>query len=291
MTLDDGRASFSHDLCCVCVCVSMYDCVYTDTTILVILCEEISVRTFLTFIFGSVQFSSVTQSCPTLCDPMNCSTPGLPVHHQLLDFTQTHVHRVSNAIQPSHPLHPLLLLPSIFPSIRVFSKSWPLLIQACMLMANCPQTGSKSLIIHEQNLAFPWNRNSIIWVISISYENYTSITQAPYFLFIQKLKKYLMCMHSVESDSAILWTADHQAPLFMGFPRQEYWSGLLFPSPGDVLNPGIDSVSSALQADSLSLSHLRNPKYLILPLNNTAFLSSTSFLVTSLAFSMYQWIQ
>ena len=51
-----------------------------------------------------IQFSSVAQSCPTLCDPMNCSTPGLPVHHQLPKFTQTHVHRVSDAIQPSHPL-------------------------------------------------------------------------------------------------------------------------------------------------------------------------------------------
>ena len=50
------------------------------------------------------QFSSVTQSSPTLCDPMNCSTPGLPVHHQLPEFTQTHVHRVSDVIQPSHPL-------------------------------------------------------------------------------------------------------------------------------------------------------------------------------------------
>ena len=50
------------------------------------------------------KFSSVAQSCPTLCNPMNCSTPGLPVHHQLLEFTQTHVHRVSDAIQPSHPL-------------------------------------------------------------------------------------------------------------------------------------------------------------------------------------------
>ena len=49
------------------------------------------------------QFSSV-QSCPTLCDPMNCSMPGLPVHHQLPEFTQTHVHRVGDAIQPSHPL-------------------------------------------------------------------------------------------------------------------------------------------------------------------------------------------
>ena len=51
-----------------------------------------------------VQFSSVTQSCPALCDPMNCSTPGVPVHHQLPEFTQTHVHWVGDAIQPSHPL-------------------------------------------------------------------------------------------------------------------------------------------------------------------------------------------
>ena len=53
---------------------------------------------------SSVQFSSVTQSCPTPCDPMNCNTPGLPVHHQFPEFTQTHVHQVSDAIQPSHPL-------------------------------------------------------------------------------------------------------------------------------------------------------------------------------------------
>ena len=55
----------------------------------------------------SVQFSSVAQSCPTLCDPMNHSTPGLPVHHQLLEFIQTHIHRVGDAIQPSHPLSSL----------------------------------------------------------------------------------------------------------------------------------------------------------------------------------------
>ena len=53
---------------------------------------------------SSVQFSSVAQLCPTLCDRMNRSMPGLPVHHQLLEFTQTHVHRVGDAIQPSHPL-------------------------------------------------------------------------------------------------------------------------------------------------------------------------------------------
>ena len=60
-------------------------------------------RLFPFFVF-SVQFNSVTQLCPTLCDPMNRSRPGLPVHHQLLVFTQTHVHWVGDAIQPSHPL-------------------------------------------------------------------------------------------------------------------------------------------------------------------------------------------
>ena len=54
--------------------------------------------------YSPVQFSSVAQSCTTLCDPMNCSTPSLLVHHQLPEFTQTHIHRVSDAIQSSHPL-------------------------------------------------------------------------------------------------------------------------------------------------------------------------------------------
>ena len=58
----------------------------------------------LSVTLSSVQFSSVAQSCPTLCSPMNCSMPGLPVHHQLPEFTQTHIHRVGDAIQPSHPL-------------------------------------------------------------------------------------------------------------------------------------------------------------------------------------------
>ena len=77
------------------------------------------------------QFSSVAQLCLTICDPMNCSMPGFPDHHQLPDPTQTHVPRVSDAIQPSHPLLSPSLLPSIFPSIRVFSKKsalhmrWP----------------------------------------------------------------------------------------------------------------------------------------------------------------------
>ena len=55
------------------------------------------------YTISSVQFSSVAQSCPILCEPMNRSTPGLPVHHQLPEYTQTHVHQVGDAIQPSHP--------------------------------------------------------------------------------------------------------------------------------------------------------------------------------------------
>ena len=73
--------------------------------------------------WASVQFSLVVHSCPTLCDPMNCSTPGLPVHHQLPDFTQTHICWV---YEPSNHLflgHPHRLLPSVFCSIRVFSMT------------------------------------------------------------------------------------------------------------------------------------------------------------------------
>ena len=79
----------------------------------------------------SVQSSSVAQSCPTLCDPMDYSTPGFPVHHQFPEVTQTHVHE--SVMQSNHLIlcRPLLLLPSIFPSIRIFSNEsvlrikWP----------------------------------------------------------------------------------------------------------------------------------------------------------------------
>ena len=78
-------------------------------------------------LYCSVQFSSVTQSCPTLWDPMNHSMPGLPVHHQLPEFTQTHVHRDSDAIQPSHPLSSpyMQMTPPLWQKVkRNWKASW-----------------------------------------------------------------------------------------------------------------------------------------------------------------------
>ena len=125
---------------CFCVCILvLVSCVFS-LLLLVIRARGLSIisvffiqRTnfWLHWVFSSVQFSSVAQSCPTLCNPMNHSRPGLPVHHQLTEFTQTHVHRVSDTIQPSHPLSsPSPPAPNP-PSIRVFSNEstlhmrWP----------------------------------------------------------------------------------------------------------------------------------------------------------------------
>ena len=107
--------------------ITVYETLYLGAQICFFLGHQVSI--FLGEL--SVQFSSVAHSCLTLCDPMNCSMPGLPVHHQLPEFTQTHVHRL---VMPSSHLilcRPLLLLPSIFLSIRVFSHEsvlrirWP----------------------------------------------------------------------------------------------------------------------------------------------------------------------
>ena len=93
----------------------------------------------------SVQFSSVTWSCLTLCDPMNRSTPGLPVHHKLLEFTQTHAHRVSDAIQPSHPLSS--------PSPPAPNPSWH---QGLFQWVNSSHEVAKVLELQLQRQPFQW---------------------------------------------------------------------------------------------------------------------------------------
>ena len=91
-----------------------------------------------------IQFSSVAQLCPALCDPMDCSMPGLPVHHQLPEFTQTHVHWVSDAIQPCHPLlSPSLLTFNLSQHQGIFSES--------VLCISCPKDWNFSFSISPSN--------------------------------------------------------------------------------------------------------------------------------------------
>ena len=102
---------------------------------------------------SSVQFSSVAQSCPTLCDPVDCSTPGLPVHHQLLEFTQTHVHWVGDAIQPSHPL----LSPSP-PALNLSQH------QGLFRWVSCSHQVAKVLEFQLQHQSFQWtSRTDILY--------------------------------------------------------------------------------------------------------------------------------
>ena len=96
-------------------------------------------------LFNKVQFSSVVQSCPTLCDPMNRSTPGLPVHHQLLEFTQTHVRWVSDAMQSSHPL----LSPSP-PALNLSQH------QGLFQWVSCSYQVAKVLEFQLQHQSFQW---------------------------------------------------------------------------------------------------------------------------------------
>ena len=100
-----------------------------------------------------VKFSSVTQSCPTLCDPMDCSTSGLPVHHQLPEFTQTHVHWVGGAIQPSNPL--------LSPSLPPFNLSQH---QGLFKWVSSLHQMAKVLEFQFQHRFFQWTlRTDLLW--------------------------------------------------------------------------------------------------------------------------------
>ena len=111
--------------------------------------------------FQSIQFSSVTQWCPTLCDPMNRSTPGLPVHHKLPEFTQTHAHWVGDAIQPSHPLS------SPSPPAPNPSKH-----QGLFQWVNYSHEVAKVLEFQLQHQSFQWTPRTFLsgWTGSISLQ-------------------------------------------------------------------------------------------------------------------------
>ena len=184
---------------------------------------------------------------------MNHSTPGLPVHHQLLEFTQTHVHRVGDAIQPSHPLSspsPPAPNPSqqsgSFPMSQLFpwgGQSIGVSASASVLPVNTQDwsplgwTGWISLQPKGLAVLLKFNSHAILFL-------YLLVAQCVCWLFTTP------------------WIVASQATLSMGFPRQEYWSGLPFPPAEDLPDPRTECGSPAWQADSLPSELPGKPKNL-----------------------------
>ena len=127
--------------------------------------------------FNSVQFSSVTQSYLTLCDPMDCSTPGFPVYHQFLESTQTHVHWVGDAIQPSHPLS--------FPSPPAFNLSQQ---QGLFKWVSSLHQVAKVLEFQLQHQSFQWifRVDWLVWYLNCSRDSQES-SPTPQFKSINSL--------------------------------------------------------------------------------------------------------
>ena len=183
----------------------------------------------------SISISSVTQSCPTLCHPMNRSTPGLPVHHKLPELTQTHVHWVSDAIQPSHPL----LSPSP-PALNLSQH------QGLFKWVSSSHQVAKVLELQLYPQSFQWTPRT----------------------------------DSVMSNSVTPWTVARQVLVSVGFSRQEYWSGLTFPPPEDLPDPGIELASPMSPAWAGRFFVTRPPGKLDLMLWKCQSLSHVQLFVT-----------
>ena len=155
----------------------------------------ISLFKHMTLSYFSTNSSVQSLSRVQLCDPMDCSTPGLPVHHQLPEFTQTHLHWVGDAIQPSHPLSSPLS-----PAAAKSLQSCPTL---CDPIDGCPPGSSIPGILQARTLE---------WV-AISFSN---------------AWKWKVKVNSLSRVQPFVtpWTAAYRAPPPMGFSRQEYWSGV-----------------------------------------------------------------
>ena len=151
----------------------------------------------------SVQFNSVAQSCPTLCDPMNLSTPGLPVHHQLPESTQTYVHRVSDAIQPSYPLSS--------PSPPALNLSQH---QGLFKWVSSSHQVAISIGVSASTSVLPMNTqdwSSLGWTGWISLQSNGETLAYPIYL------RCVLCSVSHVWLFVTPWTIAHQAPLSMGF--------------------------------------------------------------------------
>ena len=161
---------------------------------------------------------SVTQSCPTLCDPMDCSMPGFPVHHQFPEPTQTHVHWVGDAIQPSHPLSS--------PSLPAFHLSQH---QGLFQWVGSSHQVAKVLEFQLKHQSFQW-----IFCGSVQFSSVPELCPTlcePMDCSTQSIQWILLSHFSRVRLCATPWTAAYQASPSMGFSRQEYCSGLPFPSP------------------------------------------------------------
>ena len=190
--------------------------------------SEIKVLTEL-FLLRAVSKEAV-QRPPTLCDPMDCSTPGFPVHHQLLELAQTHAHQVGDAIQPSHPL--------LFPSLPTFNLSqnqglfqW---VSSSHQVARViefqlqisPSNEYSGLVSGQFNLVTSIKILSLNKVTFWSTRCYNCNT---FFFFI-----VFICVLRLSSHARLFatpWTVAYEAYPSMGFSRQGYWSRLPFPSP------------------------------------------------------------
>ena len=149
----------------------------------------------------SVQSSLVNQSCLTLCDAMDCSMPGLPVHCQFPEPTQTHVHRVGDAIQPSHPLS------SSCPPAFNLSQH-----QGLFQGVSSSHQVAKVLEFQLQHQSFQW---ILIAVHSLKLRLPQGLWERP---------RGNVCSAAPVRLFMTLWPRAHQDPLSMGFSRQEYWS-------------------------------------------------------------------
>ena len=190
-------------------------------------------------------------------NPMDCSTPGFPVLHNLLELAQTHIHCVCDTIQPSHPLSHPSLGPSVFPSIGVFSN-------ALALCNRWPKYWIFSFSINPSNedsglISFRIDWSDLLAVggtlksLPQRHSLKASILQHSAFFVAQLLHSY------TTSGNIVKWklifvtscTLDCLTLPFIEFSRQEKSNGLPFPSPGDLPDPGIKPGSPALQADTL----------------------------------------
>ena len=161
-----------------------------------------------------VQFSSVTQWCPTLCDPMNHSMPGLPVHHQLLEFTQTHVHWVSDAIQPSHSL----LSPSP-PTLNLSQCYFSSVAQLCPTLCNPMNRSMPGLPVHHQLPEF--TQTHVHWVRdAIQPSHPLSSPSPPAFNLPQRQGLFQWVSSSHQVAKVLEFQLQHQS--FWWTPRTDF---------------------------------------------------------------------